>query len=338
MKKILFALVSVLLVASGAWGASEAKPFSLAMPGKATRPVLYFADHDLQECDTNTQYAVIVIHGVTSGTHDYARTIRPNLETNYPALPKPYIIAPCFPFEKLLAKSNFKGYACWKQGGWAAGGDSVNAGPICAYDVVDEVFAKLMDVNVFPRLKNVLLMGYSAGGQFVNRYVAVGKAPRRPGVKIDFAVGAPSSWLYLDNRRPQKDGTFKPLFGDEWANYNKWHYGLDGKDDCRYVKNVSVSTMWENVSSRSVLCFCGLEDNDPSGRYVASSCAARAEGESRLARFRNFRRYVANFPNWAKQVDFVEIPGIGHASWNCFAAPAVVRRMFGCHAEIPPCP
>ena len=329
MKRMLFAMLSLFSVMQAGICADVAKPFSLSIPGKATRPVLYFADHDLHVCDTNTQYAVIVIHGVTSGTHDYAYSIRPHLADKYPTLRAPYIIVPCFPFEDLLAKSDFKGYACWKQGCWASGNDSVNAGPVCAYDVVDEVFAKLMDKKAFPNLKHVLLMGFSAGGQFVNRYVAVGKAPQRPGVAVDFAVGSPSSWLYLDDRRPQKDGTFAPLTGDDWKGYNKWHCGLENKDSIRYVKAVSAEMMWKNVTSRHVLCFCGLEDNDPAGRYVANGRTARAEGASRLERLRNYRRYVALFPDWAKQMDFLEIPGVGHKSFICFLDPTIIRLMYG---------
>jgi len=57
--------------------------------------------------------------------------------------------------------------------------------------------------------------------------------------------------------------------------------------------------------------------------------AAMTQGENRLRRFMNYRRYVALFPEWEKKCRFVSVPGAGH-QWSLVCrAPEFVRLVFG---------
>src|SRR6202044_3234373 len=61
----------------------------------------------------------------------------------------------------------------WTGNEWMGGENAENAS-ISSYEVVDVLLAKLGDRRTFPNLKLVVLAGHSAGGQFVQRYAAVG--------------------------------------------------------------------------------------------------------------------------------------------------------------------
>ena len=82
---------------------------------------------------------------------------------------------------------------------------------LSSFAVADRLLAELSDAKRFPNLRRIVLAGHSAGGQFVNRYVAVGRlgesgaGPARR-LEYRFLVANPSSYLYLDGRRPVAGG------------------------------------------------------------------------------------------------------------------------------------
>ena len=62
----------------------------------------------------------------------------------------------------------------WSNDGWPSGDLSQDskdaAGRLSSFAVVDRLVAELSDATRFPALRRVVLVGHSAGGQFVNRY------------------------------------------------------------------------------------------------------------------------------------------------------------------------
>ena len=148
----------------------------------------------------------------------------------------------------------------------------------------------LSDVHIYPALKRVMLVGFSAGGQFTGRYVATGKCPVRKGLVTDFAVIAPSTELRLDS-----DTT--------------WHYGL--KDRPRYSTKLTEADIRRNLASRRVWRGCGTADVTRGSLDV--SPPAMQQGKNRHDRFTNFKEYIKEYPDWAAKVSFHDIPGIGHS-------------------------
>jgi len=171
--------------------------------------------------------------------------------------------------------------------------------------VVDRIFARLADSRKYPNLKRVIRAGFSAGGQFVGRYAAVGKGVVRPGVTLDYVALSPSTELRFDPEVP-------------------WHYGL--KDRPRYSATLTDDQILANLSARRVWWGCGARDTGD--RSLDRSPAARAQGENRLMRFRNFRDHVQKFPAWAKQVSFREFSGLGHEASKAYADPELQRFLF----------
>ena len=62
-----------------------------------------------------------------------------------------------------------------------------------------------MAPGIFPNLKTVVVVGHSAGGQFVNRYAAGGAGCPNPLVEVRYVIMNPSSYLYVDDLGPIVD-------------------------------------------------------------------------------------------------------------------------------------
>jgi len=73
------------------------------------------------------------------------------------------------------------------------------------------------------RTPQVVIFGNSAGGQFVNRYAAVGRGPgalAARGIQTRFIVANPSTYLYFGDDRPHAAPGRSAV--------NQWRYGFDG--------------------------------------------------------------------------------------------------------------
>ena len=319
-----FLLFSLLVAICGMADASQ--EYGLFVPGKATKPVLYFADRAIEAGDPCAEYAVVLVHGYPGGTNDYTRNIRSSLESCYPdAAGRILYVAPCFLSDTLNSPLNAT-YAFWHGGSWAQGDDSPISPLLSSYDVMDAILGILADNDKYPCLKHVFISGFSAGGQYVIRYVCVGSFPKRMGVQYDFAPGSPSSWLYLDNERVKPDGTLGP-FRDEYPGYDDWKYGLQHRN--RYADSVSLETIVDNVSSRRVLCFCGTDDDNPEYDGLDVSTGAMAQGSTRYRRYLNYRKYASARQEWFVNFQFVEVPNVAHAPGSCYADRRILDFAMG---------
>ncbi|MBR3221614.1 MAG: hypothetical protein IKF72_05210 [Kiritimatiellae bacterium] len=305
---MIFALASLSAVRLVAAGDSDAEPaFKLFQVSGTPAPVYYFAPHRIEDgsrCET----AAILIHGWGGGfrlTRDVEPFARALANAVGPSNTAPYVIAPLFPRRRILVKNGIKddGRAVWndswgwdlsKHGkpddDWRGGGDAAGV-KLSSFDVVDAILMAFGDKERYPALKRVIVTGFSAGGQFVGRYAAVGKGFVRDGVEVRYAAMAPSTELRLD---------------DDVS----WHYGIKGRP--RYSAQMTRDQMLNNLSRRRVWRACGTKD--VLGKSLDICPEAMRQGENRYARFRSFEKYLKQFPEWAKQVSFHAIEGIGHES------------------------
>ena len=272
------------------------KPSRFAMKGLS--PAIYYdAAHAVSAGDPDADLGVIVVHGWGGGVK---MSSRDSLKAQLAARgTKPFIVAPLFPGRSALEKAKIKdgraSWCNWTNGvrspadDWRGGGDAGGT-TISSFDVIDRLIETLSDKTFYPAMKRIVLIGFSAGGQFVGRYVAVGKCPVRAGVQMEFVDIAPSTELRLDEDV-------------------EWHYGLQNRP--RYSAALSRDAILANLSSRRVWRGCGTLDVTPGA--LDKSREAMMQGINRYDRFRNFQEYIKAFPDWAKQVSFHDIPGIGHS-------------------------
>ena len=294
-------------------------------------PVHYFAAQPLSAGDP-CEVAFVVVHGwgdnpktPTSEALPFREAARAMLG---PEAVQPFVVTASFPRRKLMKHFGLAedGRAIWNDSwdvpltergkpddDWRGGGDA-NGTTLSSFDVIDRIFDELSDTNRFPRLRRVVLAGFSAGGQFVGRYAAVGKGKMRKGVELEYMALAPSTELRLD---------------DDIV----WHYGL--KDRPRYSRNLTREQIYANLSSRRVWRACGVNDIKGRPHTALDSCPeALRQGVNRFVRFRNFEEYLKGFPEWSSQVTFYAIPGIGHECLRAYVDPKFVRFVLGeCGAD-----
>ena len=279
---------------------AEASAYFLPVENSEGRSLRYWADHPLDQIDTKSEHAVIIVHGVNGGMKDGAATIRKML-ASHRDISKVFFAAPNIvvpelhdPIDKTklvvsMTEEEKAKIVYWNRNTWQAGGDSPVAPGFSSYDALDRIFTKLNDKALFPALKTVLICGYSAGGQVVSRYVAFTPIRPREGLQLNFAAGAPSSWLFYFN----KDA--------------KWHYGLSERN--RYAEKATEADIMDNLASRYCLCFCGTEDKQR--KWLDERPEAMAQGPNRYERFLKFRDYIATFPRLKGHFRFFPVDGTG---------------------------
>ncbi|TWT92663.1 PGAP1-like alpha/beta domain-containing protein [Stieleria varia] len=82
----------------------------------------------------------------------------------------------------------------------SAMGPHAKAISLSAFAVVDEWLERLVDSGNFPNVREIVLVGHSAGGQLVQRYAMVGKYQHEK-IQFRYVVSAPSSYAYPSAER-----------------------------------------------------------------------------------------------------------------------------------------
>lgn len=240
----------------------------------------------------------------------------------------------------------------WPEGhtSWKAGGMSVTDPALSSFDYVDAIVRKLADKKVFPNLTKIVIAGFSAGGQFVNRYEMANKLDGTlDGVAMSYVVGDPSSFAWPVAVRPLpvgdaspntplraynesigKDGT-KPHTQFTYGSfdrakapaYDDWPYGLRNLNG--YVAGMSADQLRRNLVTRSVTYVEGQVDTLPISGFD-SSPNAEAQGPQRRARGEAFVVYVDHYLG-AKQ-ELLIASGCSHNSRCVLTADNVLPLLF----------
>lgn len=310
MKKILYAIVAAALFAAvdAFAGNDEISIYSLDnLPAKvyytSTAPITQGND-----CRT----AVVLIHGWNGGVKSHKTCVPLKKSLGEGA----YLIAPHFPTYLAMEKHKTAedGRAMWNDSwqknlsklgraldDWRGGGDARGT-TLSSFDVIDSIFTILGDKKLYPKLKNVTLMGFSAGGQFVGRYVAVGRGFVRKGVKINYIALSPSTQLRFEPDMP-------------------WHYGLAGRP--RYSAGLSEKEIMHNLETRPTLHGCGTADVGPKSLDVSPE--AMHQGENRYDRCQKLEKHIAGYPKWNRKVKFHYFEGVAHEAGKAYADPVVIN-------------
>jgi len=205
---------------------------------------------------------------------------------------------------------------------WAGGEAALAPAPISSFAAIDAVLARLADRSRFPKLETVVIAGFSAGGQVVQRYAVVGQgeaALSAVGVHVRYVVSDPSSFLYFSAERPTHDAACEKE--------NDWKYGF-GADVPSYVQG-SVAEFEARYVRRDVVYLLGLADNDPKHAALDKSCGGEAQGPYRVARMMNYitemqRRHPDDFTH-----GLVTVPGIKHEGRKIFESACGQALLFG---------
>lgn len=174
-----------------------------------------------------------------------------------------------------------------------------------------------------PGKRTVVIVGNSAGGQFVNRYAIVGKEPERlarDGIHACFIIANPSSYLYFSRKRPMAVAATTAV--------NRWRYGFD--DSPGYVDK-SPRQYLEQYLRRDVSIVLGTEDRDPAALLLEVSPAAMAQGANRLDRGGYYYDHVQEMAREAglpSRHQLARLPGVGHDARDVMTSPQTINLMF----------
>ncbi|MBI2666677.1 hypothetical protein HYX13_03640 [Candidatus Woesearchaeota archaeon] len=265
----------------------------LLLTNRYTFPFL--SSHPLDR-DTSVKKLIIVVHGSGRNAEGYFRSA-------VSAAPQGTVV-----------------FAYWSQSGWKKGdlSEIPSTSRYSSYEMVD----RLIDLGVrhYPRLEKIMVIGHSAGGQFVHRYA--GGSQREASLKnIDFTyvVANPSSYLYLNPLRwNKKVQAFMPGNKGECRDFNLYHKGLEELN--QYMRSTGGKNIKSNLVKRNVVYLLGSEDDDPQAEQLDQSCAAMQQGENRLERGNLFVQYLDTY--FSKHTSRKVIAqGVGHSSFGIFNSP-----------------
>ena len=208
----------------------------------------------------------------------------------------------------------------WRSGGVAAGTT------LTSFDLADEILRRAGARTVFPNLQVVVVTGHSAGGQFVTRYEMANRVHDTLGVQLRYVVANPSSYAYPDSTRPatvKGKADFRRFKERSCDSYNRWPYGLAERSG--YAKTVTVDELRKQLIERPTTYLLGERDVRPVDGFDAS-CAAMAQGATRLARGRAFAAYVNQRLGARHAVKIV--PDCGHDAVCMFTADSALDVLF----------
>ncbi|WP_422088190.1 hypothetical protein [Variovorax sp.] len=291
--------------------------------------------------------ALIAMHG---HSRDANKTFEATLRTvrNAGTLGDTLVIAPLFqvPADKAAAgRCNTPGLPApqsgdllWTCGSWLEGGRSASGSRIGSFAVMDALVAEL--VQRWPGLRTITIAGFSAGGQFVQRYAAFAQIGGTAGtlgkVAVRYVVADPSTWLYFDPVRPQfaTDGTSVAGFAVPDATacpeMNRWKYGTD---DLPAHLGRSAEQARRQYAEADISYLEGaLDSNDAKGtayRVLDRSCAALAQGSFRLQRGLAYAQYDRAVLAPGKQRQVVVVPGCAHDVACVFPSEAARAALIG---------
>jgi len=286
--------------------------------------------------DKSLTRALIAIHGYTrdaTRTFDAAATAAANAGASARTL----IVAPIFqvaaPEDE---KCHFHGVpaasptdALWRCDTWSDGGPALNA-PLTSFAAMDALVAQI--ARAYPQLRTITIAGFSAGGQFVQRYAGFAHAPGAPArLRIRYVVADPSTFLYFDtNHFDTNAGLGRPAAADQSCPAaNDWKFGTDNlpADLGRSAAAARAAYVAADIHYLAGALDTGSGPGTAS-RLLAKSCAAEEQGKYRLDRAEHYAAYDAAMLAHGRHPLSI-VPGCAHSVTCVFPSPAARAALFG---------
>jgi len=287
---------------------------------------LIYRSYPLMQRNDSLEHAVIVIHGQGRNAEGY---FRHGLAGAFlaDALKNTLLVSPRFASnegkscrDKLDA--NEVGWVCSGPESWRNGGAQTTPATknLQSFDFMDALVLKLADKAIFPNLRTLVIAGHSAGGQFVNRYQMANRlhetVTNLRNIQISYVIANPSSYTYPE--------AFVPFLGAEGCtNFNRWPYGLEHK--VGYASQTSDEALKQQLTKRPATFLLGELDILPLYGFD-SSCAAMAQGPTRLARGFAYVKFLTD--SLQAKHPAVLVPACGHNARCMFSAETALPYLF----------
>lgn len=232
----------------------------------------------------------------------------------------------------------------WTGAFWRLGNNSVNGQPrVSSYEVLDIILSQIADSGNFPNIRNAIVAGHSAGGQFTQRFAAGSPVENHIsaelGIPMRYVVMNSGSWLYLDPARWDPDTTsFTPPDPASCPGYDDYPYGLRANLN-QYMRAAGADMIRTRYGQRQLAYLLGDQDicrpdevctTPPGSPPPDAGCAAMLQGATRFERGTTFYGYVQYYyPDDILNRHSLDIvPGVGHDGNAMFASSGSLCRIF----------
>lgn len=289
-------------------------------PGRYLRT---YQSYSLEKVDSLITQAIIVIHGTDRNADTYFQTMM-DATTQAGRLHNTLVISPWFP---TIDDARLADEPYWGSSGWKEGNLSSPEGPlprISSYAALDSIVARLTRPARFPKLREIVVTGHSAGGQVVHRYAAASPMENTlAGIAMRYITANPSTYLYLNGERHSMAGWTIPSDTATCPEYNRWHLGLEARNS--YANAQTEVQLRNNLVTRAVTVMVGTVDTGTS--LLDVTCGANMQGDRRYDRGVTLVHYMnALFPTNKHQL--VEVPDIGHSSRGIYLSAKGLATLF----------
>ena len=277
----------------------------------------YYSNLSLDEVYNDTKLAIVVLHGASRNADDYYD--RMYAIVNGVDMDSTMIIAPQFlRTEDLDANNLSENVLYWTNttnwtAGYTSGNTSAHNRPfrISSYSVMDTLLYRIATNN--PVLTQIVFVGFSAGGQFVNRYVGGNDVTERLlqefNLSIRYIVGSPSSYLYMNNERRTNGSVDEFAVPSGCSGYNDYKYGLNDLNS--YMSTAGSDSIRARYSRREVIYLIGGSDDGGT-----TDCQSMTQGNHRYERSIIYFNYLQYYfgPEILERHQRAIIPNIDHDS------------------------
>ena len=298
----------------------------------------YDSSHDLFTPNTSIHRVLFIIHSSSYNPNDYFVTGSEMIKKKPQEKERTMIIAPLFAEAIQLPTDSGADFLYWKIRpfwGTSQGFSNNRDVTISAFDVMDMMLKNMVESKKFPTLREIVILGHSAGGQMVNRYAAGNAFEERTaapkGITLKYVVTAPSSYIYFSKDRPVKGSlTTFAIPTETDAGYNNWGWGMESLYSYHRRNNITAEWMIQQYPKKKVLYLVGSNDNNSKDESLGNGPGSVLQGAHRLARgklYYNYLRYYFGDEIKGQQY-FRVIKGMGHWGRGLMTSPECLKFVF----------
>lgn len=244
------------------------------------------------ESYTAASDVVVVVHGTPGKNEDANAVAQAFIErwTDFADTTASIIVAPVFDQEKYASKQGVYG-----------GYRGLYGREVGADEFLHQILAQV-DLIAPTSEQRFYLYGFSAGGQFANRYVV-----RHPDRVLGVIIGAAGRYAFPEDR----------LYGEEV----KWHYGMGSiNTEIKWPNGEETKINiepdpegWARAASRPITIIVGSEDEDPQPCRPAYCGHDRTQTTRKAIGFKWFADMgmFAGSKGYTSQMDYEIVRGVG---------------------------
>jgi pimeloyl-ACP methyl ester carboxylesterase len=298
-------LASAVLLIASAGAAQNQEHFALA----GGKYLLIYRNTPVNVRNSSIERVFILVHGLQRDGHVYYKSAY-DATSDAGRLNSTLVIAPQF---HACTDKPDAGEAFFACRGWSDGSTTPEF-PLSSFTAMDQLLEGVADRSRFPRLKEIVLAGHSAGGQFVQRYAAANRIDGKLAVPIRYIVANPSTYLYLDSWRP---------VATRCAEFDDYKFGLAKLDG--YAAGTGADAIRAQYPRRNVTYVLGELDTTDE-HNMDKTCPATAQGPNRFARGMAYSTRIRD--SWHARHGVVKVPGCGHSAECMYRSPNVRKVVF----------